>query len=255
MALTMGGGPHRRTLTSEAGAGRRSYCRKWSAYMYRIQYHRRTYLDHVRRHESYTTGPALGRVVQDIVDAETIVLLGQLVELLLEQDIVGVDVGEDQVDLGGVVTTVAGTVANNSLDDLQHGGDTRATGDHTNVTAHIGSVHHGALGSAHLHGLADLQLAQVLGDVTLRVGLDEQVKVACLVVRGDGGVGADNLLGLAGDGGGERDVLADGQAQDVGGAGQGKAVDGDIVRDLVLLLEDEFLELGRVQDLARLCGG
>lgn len=214
-----------------------------------------TYLDHVGSHEANTAGPALGRVVQHVVHAETLILLGQLLELLLEQDVIRVDVGKDQVDLGGIVTTVAGTVANDRLDDLQHGGDTRATGDHTNVPAHVGRVHHGTLGAAHLHGLSDLQLGQVLGDVALGVGLDEQVEVAGFIVRGDGSVRADNLLGLAGDGGGKRDVLADGEAQDVGGARQGEAVDGDIVGDLVLLLEDEFLELGRVQDLARLCDG
>jgi hypothetical protein len=49
-------------------------------------------------------------------------------------------------------------------------------------------------------------------------------------------------------------MLADGQTQDVGGAGQGKTVDADIVGDLVLLLKDEVLEFGGVQDLARLCG-
>jgi ribosomal protein S12 len=44
-------------------------------------------------------------------------------------------------------------------------------------------------------------------------------------------------------------VLADGQTQDVGGAGQGKTVDADIVGDLVLLLENKVLELGGIQDL------
>lgn len=75
------------------------------------------------------------------------------------------------------------------------------------------------------------------------------------MVGGDGGVRADDFLGLAGNGSSEGDVLADGQAEDIGGTRQGKAVDGDVVRDLSLFLEDEVLELGRVQDLARLCRG
>lgn len=214
-----------------------------------------TYLDHVRGDEADTTSPALRGVVQDIVNIEALVLLGQLLQLLLEQNIVGVDVGEDQIDLGGVVTTVAGTVANDSLDNLEHGSDTGTTSDHTNVAAHVGSVDHGTLGTTDLHGLANLQLGQVLGDVTLGVGLNQQVKVAGFIVGGDGGVRADDFLGLAGNGGSQGDVLTDWQTQDIGGTGQGKAVDGNVVRDLGLLLEDELLELGRVQDLARLCIG
>jgi hypothetical protein len=117
------------------------------------------------------------------------------------------------------------------------------------VAAHVGGVDHGALGTADLHGVADLETGQVLGDVTLGIGLDEQVEVASLVVGRDGGVGADNLLGLAGDGCSERDVLADGETKNIGGTRQGKTVDGDIVGDLVLLLENKVLELGGIQDL------
>lgn len=209
-----------------------------------------TYLDHVRGDETDTTSPALRRVVEDVVDAETVVLLGQLLKLILHEDIVGVHVGEDQVDLGGVVSTVTGTVANDSLDDLVHGGDTSTTGDHTNVTAHVGSVHHGALGATDLHGLTNLQGSQVLGDVTLGVGLDKEIEVASLIVRGDGGVGADNLL--TANGGGKRDVLTDGETQDIGGTGQGETVDSDIVRDVVLLLQGEVLEITGVEDLSGL---
>lgn len=123
------------------------------------------------------------------------------------------------------------------------------------MAAHVGSVNHGTLGTTDLHVLADLELGQVLGDVALRVGLDEQVEVTGLMVGGDGGVRADDFLGLTGNGGSQGDVLADGQTEDISRTGQGEAVDGDVVGDLGLLLEDEFLELGRVQDLARLCSG
>lgn len=216
--------------------------------------HFQTYLDHIWSHKANTTGPALRGVVQNVIHAETLIFLSQLIKLLLEQDIVRVDVGEDQIHLSSVLTTVARTVANDGLNDLQHRSDTGTTGDHPNVTAHVGGVHHGALGSAHLHGLPDMHLRQVLGDVTLGIRLDEQVEIACLMVRGNGGVRADDLLGLTGDAGGERDMLTDGQTQDVGGVGQSKAVDGDIVGDLGLLLQSEMLEFGGVQDLARLYG-
>jgi hypothetical protein len=66
----------------------------------------------------------------------------------------------------------------------------------------------------------------MLGDVAGGVRLDEQVEVALVVVRGDGSVRANDLLGLAvdGEGGAEGDVLADGEAEDVGGFGEGEAV-------------------------------
>lgn len=66
----------------------------------------------------------------------------------------------------------------------------------------------------------------MLGDIAGGVGFDEQVEVALVVVGGDGGVGADDLFGLAvdGEGGTEGDVLADWEAEDVGGFGEGKAV-------------------------------
>lgn len=121
------------------------------------------------------------------------------------------------------------------------------------MTAHIGSVHHGTLGAADLQVVTDLESGEVLGDVTLGISLHEEIEVAGLIVRRNGSVGTDNLLGLTGDGGGERDVLTDGEAEDIGGTGESKTVDGNIVGDLVLLLEDEVLELGRVQDFARLC--
>ena len=56
----------------------------------------------------------------------------------------------------------------------------------------------------------------MLGDVALRVGLDEEVEVSRLVVAGDGGVRADDFLGAAvglGKGGADGDVLADGESE------------------------------------------
>lgn len=90
----------------------------------------------------------------------------------------------------------------------------------------------------------------MLGDVAGRVRLDEQVEVALVLVGGDGRVAAHDFLGLAGDGGAERDVLADGEAEDVRGARELEAVDGRVVREDRLLRELKVLELGRLQYLA-----
>jgi hypothetical protein len=52
--------------------------------------------------------------------------------------------------------------------------------------------------------------------------------VAFVFVRGDGSVRADDFFGLAFDGGAEGDVLADGEAEDVGGLGELKSVAGRV---------------------------
>jgi hypothetical protein len=41
-------------------------------------------------------------------------------------------------------------------------------------------------------------------------------------------------------------VLANGETKDIGGTGQGETIDGDIVGDLVLLLENKVLELSGI---------
>lgn len=155
------------------------------------------------------------------MDAEARVVAGQGVEVLAEQDVVGVDVCEDEVDLGAVAV---GAAAVDGLDDLQHRGDAGAARDHAEVAHHVGGVDHGALGPADADVLADLEACHMARDVARGVRFDEQVDAADVEVRRDGRVGADDFFGLAGDGGGDGDVLADGEAEDVGGAGEGEAV-------------------------------
>ena len=240
-----------------------------------------TYGDHVGGDIADATSPALRRLVEDVVDADTGVLSGERVEVLLEEDVLGRDVGKDEVDLGLVSGSAA---SDDGPDDLEHGGDSSATGDHTEVTDHVGSVDEGALGATDPDGLADDERGHVLRDVALGVRLDQKVEVAGLVVTRDGGVRADNLLGRTiglDTGGADRDVLADGEAEDVLGARELEAVaivelsargriswckaiepsialaaknlHGDIVRDDGLLLELELLEDIRLEDLLHLC--
>jgi hypothetical protein len=70
-------------------------------------------LDHVGGDETNTAGPALGRGVEDVVDLELGVLLGEKVELGLQNDILLGNVGKDEVDDG----LVCG-VLDNGADDL-----------------------------------------------------------------------------------------------------------------------------------------
>lgn len=177
-----------------------------------------THGDHVSSNVANTASPALRRLVQNVVNSETAVLLGKSVEVLLEQDVLRRHVGEDEVNLGLVASRPS---ADDSPDDLEHGSDTSSAGNHTKVAHHVGSVDESALGALDLDRLADIEGGHHLGDVAGRVGLDQKINVARLVVAGDGGVGSNNLLGraiglLASSA--NRDVLADGEAEDSGRA-------------------------------------
>lgn len=182
-----------------------------------------TYLDHVSGDVADTASPLLRRLVQNIVHANAGVFLGEGIEVLLEQDVLGSDIGKDQVYLGLITLRAIATAANNGTDDLKHRGDTSTAGNHAKVTNHVGSVDKGTLGAPDADGLTNHEGRHVLRDVALRVGLDEEVEVAGLVVAGDGSIGTDNLLGVA-VGLGERsangDVLADGEAENGVARGQ-----------------------------------
>lgn len=211
------------------------------------------------------------------MDTESLISGGERIEVLLEQDILHVDVGEEQVDLSGISSSAA---ADNGADNLEHGGDTGATCDHTEVADHVGGVDHGALGALDLDGLSDDQGGHVLGDVAGGIGLDEQVEVAGLVVTGDGGVGAEEILAdslalwvRGGEVRGDGDVLADWEAEDRVGSWELEAVavggwlsvgffkrasrrgysHCDIVGNDGLLLQLEFLEGIGPEDCLRIC--
>jgi hypothetical protein len=183
-----------------------------------------TYVDHVGSDVANATGPALRRLVKNVVNADTGILSSESVEVLLEKNVLGGNVGKDQVDLG----LVSGSSAtNDSTDDLKHGSDSGTASNHTKVSDHVGGINEGALGAADLDGLANDERSHVLGDVALRVRLDQEVDVAGLMITRDGGVRADNLLDSA-IGLGARstngDVLADRKTENVLGAGKLEAV-------------------------------
>ena len=93
------------------------------------------------------------------------------------------------------------------------------------MSAHVGRVDHGALGTANFHRVADLERVHVLGDSAGRVRLDHEVEIAfVLFVGGYRGVRPNDLLVFPFDIGCERYMLSDGQTQDIGFFGKGKAV-------------------------------
>lgn len=149
------------------------------------------------------------------MNTETTVLLSQGVEVLLEKNILGGDVGKDQIDLGLVAGS---TSANDGANDLEHGSDTSASSNHTKVADHVGGVDEGALGTANANCLADLERGHVLGDVALRIRLDQEVDESRLVVTRDRGIRSNDFL----DGsirlrkvGANGDVLADRKTKNV----------------------------------------
>ena len=182
---------------------------------------RKLLLDHIGRDEANTPSPTLRGIVEDVMYTELGVTGGKRVEIGLEQDVVGVYVGEDEVDLGLVAS---GAAAVDGLDDLQHGSDTSSACNHAEVPDHVGCVDHGALGTLDLHLVADVEVCNMLGDVAGGVRLDQEIEETLVVVGGGGGVGAHNFLGLAFDIGGEGDVLADGKTENVALLGEFEAV-------------------------------
>lgn len=194
-----------------------------------------TNLDHIRGHEADAASPAIRRVVQDVVYAEVVVESAQLIQVLLQQNVLHVNICKDQVHLRIVVR-----VPQDRLDDLQHWGDPGATGDHAKRADEVGAVVKVALGPLDADGLADFKTCDVFGDVAGGVGLDQEGELAFVVVGGDGRVGAHDLLAV--DAGGDGDMLADGEAEDVIGSGEVETV----AVGLLLVIESRGEEEGSV---------
>lgn len=118
-----------------------------------------THVDHVGSNVANATSPALRRLVENVVDADTSVLGSESIEILLEKNVLGANVGENQVDLGLVSSSSA---TNDSTDDLEHGSDSGTTSNHTKVSDHVGGVNEGTLGTTDLDGLANDERSHVL---------------------------------------------------------------------------------------------
>lgn len=109
------------------------------------------------------------------MNAEAVVLGSEGIEVLLEQNILLGDVGEDKVNLGSVTGLAA---ADDGADNLEHGGDTSTTSDHAEVTDHVRSVNECTLGTLDADGLTDSEGSHVTRDVAAGVRLDEEVDEA-----------------------------------------------------------------------------
>lgn len=143
-------------------------------------------------------------------------------------DVKLVNVGIHKGKLGLVVGVLQA-----ALDDLVHGGDASTASDHEEVRGEVGVVDELALGTPDQRSLSNLEVGEVTRDVSLLIGLmlglansfahlHNEVKVSLVVVESGGGVAALNILAI--DVGLDADVLANGQAERVCGAGESKPI-------------------------------
>lgn len=143
------------------------------------------YSYHIGRHVANTALPSFRGLVQNIVNIDLLVLLDQCVEVLLEKDILGRNIGKDKINTGHVTILAA---ADDGPDDLQHRRDASTASNHAKMLHHVWFVNEGALGPTYPDSLTDDEGGHVLGDIALRIGLDQEIKVARLVVARDRGV-------------------------------------------------------------------
>lgn len=141
---------------------------------------RKTYRNHLRCNKSNLATPLLRRVVQDIVHSESGIFLGQLIQILLQQNILLAHISEQEINLGLVLNTSISNAlssSNYSADNLQHGRDSGSASNHTEMSDHVWSIDHCALWTLDLDRLSDNEGGHIFRDVSSRVRFNEKVKV------------------------------------------------------------------------------
>lgn len=119
--------------------------------------------------------PARRGVIKDEIDLEAVAMTPQqFFQVVLEKDIFLVDVGVDKTNSGFV-----GWVAENSANDLNHGGDTGTPGNHAEVAAEARGIDEVALGTFDTDGVANLEVSKDPGNVTLLISLKIIVDQGC----------------------------------------------------------------------------
>jgi len=203
----------------------------------------KVFLDMVFSDEANATFPARWGVIEDEVDLEAITVeANKLFYIVLEEDIFLVDVGIDETN-GGCV----GRVAEDSADDLDHRGNTCASGNHAEMVAEIRVIDEIALGTLYAKSIANLQACKDTRDVAFLISLDEEIKAAKVVVTANGCIATRHDLAV--DFCRDRDMLANGKTENVVGPGKLEAVEGCIGGNLNFLLEGEFLPFFGIENL------
>ena len=125
-------------------------------------------LDLVLGDESGATSPAGRGIVEYIEDREPARVSGsQFIQLSLEQDILWVNVGIDEVDLCLVRRVFKG-----STDDLEHGSDSGSPSDHSELTRQVWGINEFALGAFNLDLISNLEKGHIARDIALLISLE-----------------------------------------------------------------------------------
>jgi hypothetical protein len=125
------------------------------------------FLDLLLRHETNSARPPRRRVVQHIVHPKPRwEPLDEIVQLLLEQNVLDIHVGVDQVQ-----PCLVRGIFEHGADDLQHGRYSGSARNHAQFATELGGVLELASGSFDLDFVAYLQEADVFRDVAELVGL------------------------------------------------------------------------------------
>lgn len=195
--------------------------------------------------ETNTACPAFRRVVQDVIHRETVgVVLSKEVELLLQQNILRVYICVYEAELCAILR-----VLQSRADNLKHGCNSSAAGNHTQVPGERGRICELTLGAFDAYFISDFEQRNVLRDVSLLIGLvqrlrtraipvthythlNEQVEVSDIVITACGSVAAHYVLtaNLRRDG----NMLANWETKDILGMRKRKAVAGEWSQRTVL---------------------
>ena len=126
-----------------------------------------------------TASPACRGVVQDVEDLEPGgVLGGELVELLLQQDVFFIHVGVDEAELRAV-----GGVFQGGTDNLEHRSDTSAPGDHAQLARELRRISELAPRTFDTDLVSEFEQRHVTRDVTLLIGLCTEVNASYTALR------------------------------------------------------------------------
>jgi len=139
-----------------------------------------------------TTVPATRGIIEHIVESEPFgVRLSQTVELISKQYIFMIDISINQIHPGPVLR-----IFEYDTQDLIHGSDASATGNHAQTASEVVIVNKLPLGSFNTQLVAYFELANVSRDISFLIGLNEKVKVATIFMVADGGIATRNDLAI-----------------------------------------------------------
>lgn len=129
MAAIIGGGPARNSLATSNMEKRKKARLTAHENLDIVVGWRHVIFNLILGNETRATSPTLRGIVEHIVDLETVgVGSSESVKLLLKKDILEVNIGIDEAEFRCVFWVLQG-----SMDDLQHGCNTRTARNHTNL--------------------------------------------------------------------------------------------------------------------------